>query len=130
MNKVTLIGRLGADPETKTFGSGSSVTELRIATDDGYKPKDGERVERTNWHRVKAWGGLGGVLAKYLHKGDQVAITGRIEYGEYEVDGHKRYSTEIVADGFDFIGGKSKVGDAPQDGVYVPSPSPEDDIPF
>lgn len=115
MNHVTLKGRLGADAETKTFDSGNSVTEFRLATDDGYK-KDGEKVERTNWHTVKLFGKRGEALAPHLKKGKEVLVTGRLEYRTWDKDdGTKGYATEVVMGmgaTFEFCGGKS---DAPSE---------------
>jgi single stranded DNA-binding protein (ssb) len=126
MNKAIIKGRLGADPETKTFQSGASVVEMRIATDDGYfDKKKNERVERTNWHRVKAWGRLGETMAKYLTKGREVLVSGRIEYTKSEGDGGVSYYTDIVADSFEFCG-KGQPPDAPD----APDAPNLDDVPF
>jgi single-strand DNA-binding protein len=96
-NRVTLIGNLGQDPETKTTESGKKVTNFTIATDDGYKNSDGQKVSETTWHNIVAWNGLADIAGKYLKKGRQVAVEGRIVYRTYEdKKGATKYITEIV----------------------------------
>lgn len=98
VNKVILVGRLGAEPETRAFPNGGSICTLRIATSESWKDRQtGERQERTEWHRVILRNGLGEVAQKYLHKGSQVYIEGRIQTRKWQgQDGQDRYSTEIV----------------------------------
>lgn len=96
LNKVMLIGNLGAEPESKTLGSGSQVCNFRIATSETWKDKDGKKQERTEWHRITAWGKLAEICSSYLHKGSKVYVEGRIQTDEYEKDGEKRFSTNIV----------------------------------
>jgi single-strand DNA-binding protein len=97
-NRVQLIGNLGQDPETKTLESGKKMAKFTLATDESYKDSDGKKVEVTSWHNIVAWNGLADIAGKYLKKGRQVAIEGRISYRTYE-DANKvtRYFTEIVA---------------------------------
>ncbi|MCX6326661.1 MAG: single-stranded DNA-binding protein [Bacteroidia bacterium] len=96
-NRVTLIGNLGQDPETKTTESGKKVTNFTLATDDGYKNSDGQKVSETTWHNIVAWNGLAEIAGKYLKKGRQVAVEGRIVYRTYEdKKGVTKYITEIV----------------------------------
>jgi single-strand DNA-binding protein len=96
-NKVTLIGHLGQDPETKTLETGKKVTHFTLATDDGYKNADGQKVNETMWHNIIAWNGLADIAGKYLKKGRQVAVEGRIVYRNYEdKKGAKKNVTEIV----------------------------------
>ena len=96
-NRVTLIGNLGQDPETKTTESGKKVTNFTLATDDGYKNSDGQKVSETTWHNIVAWNGLADIAGKYLKKGRQVAVEGRIVYRTYEdKKGATKYITEIV----------------------------------
>ena len=102
VNKVIIVGNLGKDPELKTTTSGTSVCNLSIAT--AYKPKEGE--EKTEWHRVTVWGKTAENCAKYLKKGSSAYFEGRLETRKYEKDGQERYSTEIVADMVQFLGGK------------------------
>jgi single-strand DNA-binding protein len=96
LNKVLLLGNLGADPELKTT-QGGAVLKLRLATTESYVDRDSVRQERTEWHRVTLWGKRGEALAKILRKGERVFVEGRISTTSYEKDGEKRYSTEVVA---------------------------------
>ena len=105
INKVILVGNLGNDPETKYTQGGMAVTTLSLATTSVRKDKDGNTQERTEWHRVKLFGKLGEIAGEYLRKGRQVYIEGRIEYGSYEKDGVKHYTTDIVADEMQMLGG-------------------------
>ena len=96
-NRVTLIGNLGQDPELKTTETGKKVTHFTLATDDGYKNSDGQKVSETTWHNIVAWNGLAEIAGKYLKKGRQVAVEGRIVYRTYEdKKGATKYITEIV----------------------------------
>jgi len=96
-NRVTLIGNLGQDPETKTTETGKKVTHFTLATDDGYKNSDGQKVNETTWHNIVAWNGLADIAGKYLKKGRQVAVEGRIVYRTYEdKKGATKNITEIV----------------------------------
>ena len=96
-NKVTLIGNLGMDPETKTTETGKKVTHFTLATNDGYKGADGQRVKETTWHNIVAWNGLSDIAGKYLKKGREVAVEGRIVYRTYEdKKGVTKNITEIV----------------------------------
>ena len=97
-NRVQLIGNLGQDPESKTLDSGKKVAKFTLATSESYKNADGKKVEETTWHNIVAWNGLADIASKYLKKGQQVAIDGRIVYRTYE-DKNKvtKYFTEIVA---------------------------------
>ncbi len=117
-NKVTLIGNLGKDPETKTTETGKKVTHFTLATNDGYKGADGQRVKETTWHNVVAWNGLGEVAAKYLKKGNEVAVEGRIVYRSYEdKKGTTKYITEIVLNDLQLLrnGEKDAKGDLSKD---------------
>jgi len=96
-NRVTLIGNLGQDPETKTTESGKKVANFTLATDDGYKNSEGQKVSETTWHNIVAWNGLADIAGKYLKKGRQVAVEGRIVYRSYEdKKGITKNITEIV----------------------------------
>ena len=97
VNRVTLIGNLGMDPETKTTESGKKMTHFTLATKDGYKNADGQKVSETTWHNIVAWNGLADIAGKYLKKGKEVAVEGRIVYRTYEdKKGLTKYITEIV----------------------------------
>ncbi len=103
LNKVQLIGNLGADPEVKTLTGGNKVVNLSIATSESWKDKDsGEKRERTEWHRVVIWNeGLGKVAEDYLHKGDKVYIEGQLQTRKWQDQaGEYHYSTEVVLTGF------------------------------
>ncbi|MBL7844996.1 MAG: single-stranded DNA-binding protein [Cyclobacteriaceae bacterium] len=107
-NSVQLIGRLGKDPEVKEFGDKKKAT-FSIATSDSYKNAKGEKVEDTQWHNVVIWGKLAGVAEKYLKKGQEVCIEGRLVHRDYETDkGEKRFITEINANDLVMLGGKQK----------------------
>jgi single-strand DNA-binding protein len=116
VNKVILVGNLGNDPETKYTQGGLAITTLSVATTNVRKDKDGQQIEKTEWHRVKLFGKLGEIAGEYLRKGSQCYIEGRIEYGSYDKDGVKHYTTDIIADEMQMLGGKSEGGggDRPQ----------------
>lgn len=106
-NSVQLIGHLGVDPEIHEFDSGKKKVRLSIATSDNYKNSSGERIEQTQWHNVIAWGKTAEVAEKYLHKGSEVAIEGKIQYRNFEdKKGEKRYITEIMANELLMLGKK------------------------
>ena len=97
-NKVQLIGRLGKDVEVMTFDDGKVKAHFPVATNEVFKNKEGEKVERTQWHDVVTWGGLAEVAGQHLKKGLEVAVEGRLSYRTYEDgEGHTRYITEVVA---------------------------------
>lgn len=103
VNKAIIMGRVGADPEIKSFNSGSKVANFRVATSESWKDKEtGEKKEKTEWHSVNAWGdGLVGAIESYLRKGMVVLVEGQIETRKWQdKDGADRYSTEIVVKGF------------------------------
>lgn len=114
-NRVTLIGNLGQDPEIKTTESGKKVTHFTLATDDGYKNSDGQKVNETTWHNIVAWNGLAEIASRYLKKGRQVAVEGRIVYRTYEdKNGATKYITEIVLNDMVLLrSGKEQSKDAP-----------------
>ena len=104
VNKVIIVGRLGADPEVKAIGSGSTVARLNIATSESWV-KDGQRQERTEWHRVTVLGKLAEICGKHLAKGRQVYVEGKLQTRQWEdQQGAKRYTTEIVASTVQFLG--------------------------
>jgi single-strand DNA-binding protein len=149
VNKVILVGNLGADPDLRYTSSGSPVCELRLATNESWTDKQGQRQERTEWHRVIVWGKTGENCSKYLSKGRQVYLEGRLQTRSWDdKDGNKRYTTEIVANDVQFLsggsGGGGGGGGGPRGGGgggggggYEPPPpadpgfgGPDDDIPF
>lgn len=107
-NSVHLIGRLGKDPEVKTFDSNKKKASFTIATTDTYKNQKGEKVEDTQWHNIVVWGALAGIVEKYLKKGQEVMVEGKLVHRNYEVGGEKRYITEINVNDLLMLGGKGK----------------------
>jgi single-strand DNA-binding protein len=114
INKVILIGHLGADPETRAMPSGMSVANLRLATTESWKDKtSGEQQERTEWHNVALFGRLGEIAAEYLRKGSQVYIEGRLRTRKWQdKEGRDRYTTEIVGNEMQMLGGRGGAGGA------------------
>lgn len=142
VNKVIIVGNLGNDPDTRAMPSGASVTNLSIATSESWKDKQtGEQKDRTEWHRVAMFGRLAEIAAEYLRKGSQVYIEGRLRTRKWQdQSGNDRYSTEIVADEMQMLGGRSgsdapATRSAPSAPQHQPSPQGDsddfdDDIPF
>ena len=136
VNKVIIIGRLGADPEVRYTPSGSAVANFSVATSEQWTDKSGEKQERTEWHRIVAWGRTGEICGEYLHKGKQVYVEGRLQTRSWEDrDGNKRYTTEIVAQTVQMLGspsGREQQASSPEDRFSGDEPVsiPEDDIPF
>ena len=140
VNKVILVGNLGADPETRYMPSGDAVTNLRIATTDKWKDKtSGEIKEATEWHRVSMFGKVAEIAAKYLRKGSTVYIEGKLQTRKWtDQSGVEKYSTEIRADQMQMLGGRGPVGDAGEQQPVRQGQPPaggapgdiDDDIPF
>lgn len=130
VNKVILIGNLGADPELRYTASGTAVAKFRIATSETFTDRQGARQERTEWHRITAWGKLAEICGQYLSKGRQVYIEGRIRSDTWEQEGVKRYSYEIVADVMRMLGPGR--GERETEAPFSPPEGgvPDDDIPF
>ena len=141
VNKVILVGNLGKDPELRHIGSGTAVCTFSLATTDRFKNKQGEQQDKTEWHNIVAWSGLAEICGKYLTKGKQVYIEGRIQNRSYDDrDGNKRYITEIVANEMQMLSRSGEQGHAPSGDSgprlateadfskvpYVPSPYPDD----
>ena len=135
INKVIVVGHLGADPETRYMPSGSAVTNLRVATSDSWKDKQtGEQQERTEWHRVAMFGRLAEIAAEYLRKGSQVYLEGSLRTRKWQdKDGNDRWTTEIVANEMQMLGGRpessapARVAEPASGGA---SGEFDDDIPF
>ncbi len=105
LNKAILIGNLGKDPEVRAIASGAKVANFSIATTESYTGKDGNKVDKTEWHNIVMWRGLAEVAEKYLRKGSQVYIEGRLQTRSWDdQNGQKRYTTEIVADNMVMLG--------------------------
>ncbi len=112
INKVILVGNLGADPESRQTSSGGTVTNVRLATTDAWRDRQtGEQQERTEWHRVVFFGRLAEVAAEYLRKGRQIYVEGRLQTRKWQgQDGQDRWSTEIVANEMQMLGGRAQGG--------------------
>ena len=125
VNKVILVGNLGADPETRYLPSGDAVSNIRLATTDRYKDKaSGEMKEQTEWHRVSFFGRLAEIVNEYLKKGSSVYIEGRIRTRKWtDQAGQERYSTEIVADQMQMFGGRSTGDRSSNDGFESQRPA-------
>jgi single-strand DNA-binding protein len=139
VNKVILVGRLGTDPEVKTISSGNTVARLSLATSENWKDREGQRQERTEWHRIVLWGKQAELAGKYLVKGRQVYIEGRLQTRSWEdQQGQKKYTTEIVANVIQFLGGgnQSETGRGSIDDMgsqdFGPEPKfdADEEIPF
>jgi single-strand DNA-binding protein len=132
VNKVILIGHLGADPETRAMPSGSSVANLRIATTESWRDKQsGEQQERTEWHRVALFGRLAEIASEYLRKGSQVYIEGSLRTRKWQdKQGNERYSTEIVGNEMQMLGGRGGGGGgAPAAGGGAAGGMPREPLP-
>jgi single-strand DNA-binding protein len=112
VNKVILVGNLGADPETRSMPSGTTVTNIRIATSESWKDKaSGAQQERTEWHSVALFGRLGEIAAEYLRKGSQVFVEGKLRTRKWQdKTGNDRFTTEIIADNMQMLGGRAGGG--------------------
>ncbi len=141
LNKVMLIGNLGADPELRHTAGGRPVATFRLATTETWGGRDGQpQQEQTEWHRVVAWGRLAEIVNEYLRKGRQIYVEGRIQTRQWQdQQGQKRYSTEVVAQVIQMLGSRQDGGTREEAGVMIPpddSPTgdfgggPDDDIPF
>lgn len=117
VNKVIILGNLGRDPELRYTQSGTAVCELAVATTRKWKGKDGKMAEETEWHKIVLWGVQAENASKYLAKGRQVYVEGRLKTESYEKDGHKHYSTKVQAEVVQFLGGGQK-SDAAGSGSY------------
>jgi single-strand DNA-binding protein len=112
VNKVILVGNLGADPETRSMPSGMTVTNIRIATSESWKDKtSGAQQERTEWHSIALFGRLGEIAAEYLRKGSQVFVEGKLRTRKWQdKQGNDRFTTEIIADNMQMLGGRAGAG--------------------
>ena len=127
VNKVILVGRLGKDVDLRFTKSGTAVASFSLATDERYKDRDGNQQSRTEWHNIVAWRQLAEICGKFLHKGKQVYIEGKIQTRSYDDrDGNKRYITEIVADQMQMLGGREDGQQSQQHGGYGGNQQPTD----
>ena len=146
VNKVIILGNLGADPELRYTNSGTAVANFRIATNDRWTDKGGESQERTEWHSIVAWSKLGEICGKFLKKGRPVYIEGRLQTRSWEdQSGNKRYTTEIIAQNMQMLGGRDgasagagdwDAGKSSEAGAELPeipvnaNSNADDDLPF
>ena len=129
INKVILVGNLGKDPEVRHLDNGVAVANFSLATTENYKNKEGERVSQTEWHNIVLWRGLAEVAEKYLKKGANIYIEGKIRTRKWEdKDGVTRYSTEILGDNMTMLGGKSSSENKTEQ--TSESEESQDDLPF
>ena len=128
INKALIIGRLGRDPEVKYTPSGVAVCNFSVATSETWKDKQtGERKEKTEWHRISCYRKLAEICGQYLKKGREAYIEGKLQTREWEQDGVKRYTTEIIANTVQFLGGQTQTQEKP----YTVTPDDDNsDIPF
>jgi single-strand DNA-binding protein len=137
VNKAILIGNLGADPELRYISSGQAVADLRLATTRKWRNRDGEQQEDTQWHRIVVWGKQAESCKEYLVKGRSVYVEGRLQTREWEDrDGNRRWTTEVVAERVQFLGGARSAGPRDQDDPGEPPDNAppasfgDDDLPF
>lgn len=133
VNKAMLIGRLGKDPEVRYTPDGTMVTTFNLATDESWKDKSGQRVQRTEWHKIVAYRQLAEICGNYLNKGKLVFVEGRIQTRSWEdKEGNKRYTTEIVASDMRMLESKGQVRDSETNGKdpFPTDAISEEDVPF
>lgn len=132
LNEVKLIGNLGADPELSYTPNGTAKATMRLATHEVWTNKDGTKGERTEWHRIIAWGRLAEVMGEYAAKGRQLFVSGRLQTRSWEdQDGTKRWTTEIVASNIQLLGSPKAKKDAEPEEVEAPDiEDPDGDMPF
>jgi single-strand DNA-binding protein len=135
VNKVTIIGNLGADPEVRYTGGGQAVANFGIATSESWNDKEGKKQERTEWHRIVVWGKLAELCGQHLKKGKQVYLEGKLQTREWtDKENRKQYTTEVVAREITFLGNRSggggRGGDIADDPGSKSSDPVSEDIPF
>lgn len=137
MNKVTLLGRLGADPEFKTLESGANLCTFSLATSERWKDNAGNKQERTDWHRCVAWAKTAETITHYFSKGDQILIEGRLNYEQWtDKDGNKRTTAKVTVSQFHFVGGAANTTESATGATNQAEPAPvaagedDEDLPF
>lgn len=140
INRVILIGNLGKDPDVITFENGVKKATFSLATSESYKNKEGNRVDQTEWHNIVMWRGLADIAERFLHKGNQIYIEGKLKTRSYEQDGIKKYITEIFVDNMTMLGSRKDASEGGQPASSQPAKPqqsaendiqvPEDDLPF
>ena len=133
INKVILIGNVGSDPESRTVSVDVAVSKFSLATNESYKDKQGEKKQITEWHNIECWRGLAEVANKYLKKGAQVYIEGKLKYESWEKDGRRIWSTKIIAHSLKILGKRQAEGSNQAPLPEAPPPEADnqtDDLPF
>ncbi|MBR1962288.1 MAG: single-stranded DNA-binding protein [Alistipes sp.] len=136
INKAIILGNVGAEPEVRALDGGKKVARIRVATTERYTDQQGNKQEQTEWHTVVLWGGLADVVDRYVHKGSQLYIEGKIRTREWtDKDNQKRYTTEILATEMKLLGRPHDTNEAPQAVAPAPTPAstpapPFGEIPF
>ncbi len=136
VNKVILLGHLGKDPEIRTTENGVKVATFSLATSESYKNKEGQKIDQTEWHNIVIWRGLAEIAEKFLKKGSQVYLEGKIRTRNWDdKEGIKRYTTEIIVDNLNLVGTKrDEAPPLPIEPDIMPkasmAPGPDDDLPF
>lgn len=140
INRVILIGNLGKDPDVITFENGVKKASFSLATSESYKNKEGNRVDQTEWHNIVMWRGLADIAERFLKKGNQIYLEGKLKTRSYEQDGNKKYITEIFVDNMTMLGSRKDGSEGGQPASSQPTqtqqpaqdnmPVPEDDLPF
>lgn len=130
VNKVILVGTLGNDPEQRSMPNGNAVTNISIATNEQWKDKDGQKQERTEWHRIVFFGKLAEIAGQYLKKGASVYVEGSLRTNQWEKDGQKHYTTEVIANEMQMLGGRGEQSGGGGGYQEPAKPSLDDDIPF
>ena len=138
INKVILVGNLGKDPEVRTLENGAKVANFTLATSETYKNKEGQRVTTTEWHNIVLWRGLADIAERFLRKGNQVYIEGKIKSRTWDdKDGNKRYITEILGDNLTMLGSKRDADNSDSSPTPIENTAPDakagdekDDLPF
>jgi single-strand DNA-binding protein len=133
INKAILVGRLGKDPEVRYTPDGLMVTRFNLATDEQRKDKSGQKIQKTEWHRIVTFGKLAEICGSYLAKGKMIFVEGRIQTSSWEdKDGVKRYSTEIIATDMRMLEskGQSRGAEPPSEEPYSSDAVPDEDVPF
>jgi single-strand DNA-binding protein len=140
INRVILIGNLGKDPDVITFENGVKKASFSLATSESYKNKDGNRVDQTEWHNIILWRGLADIAERFLRKGNQIYLEGKLKTRSYELDGVKKYITEIFVDNMTMLGSRRDSSEVPPEIAAQETKSdkqqdqeidtPKDDLPF
>lgn len=142
VNKVTLVGNVGSEPEVRTTGSGTKLAKVSLAANRTFNDRSGQRQEKTEWHRLTFWDRLADIVEQYVHKGDRLYVEGRIEYSQTEDEhGHQRYFTDIIVQDLVMLGQSGPGGPSEASQPRRPRQQPEaapaspfeandDDLPF